>query len=982
MHKIQLLHKKDKILDIDLEKEVRYLESKIFILDLDLEKDFIKIIEDILLSSFEYELYSSSLFDDSKYKKILMYKDRERDDEEALALEKLLCEINPDLNFSFKKIYVEKLYYLENKFNNDELIKISHVLENPDLYNYKFLDSARIHYFDKKEVERVSANIDFFDLNIDDEELLKLSDERLLSLDINELNAIKKYFLDKNILKERKKHNLNLITDCELEIFAQTWSEHCKHKEFNAIIHYENLDSNESFTINSLFNTYIKKSSEEIDKKLKNRSYLLKLFSDNAGVVKINDDKVFLWKVETHNSPSAINPYLGALTGILGNNRDCLGVGKGGAHIIFNTDSLCVAKPESKKLYEKQIPPKLMLKSLINGIKDGGNKLGIPNVNGNVIFDERFSAKPLVFCGSGAIMDSYYEIDGKRVKSYEKVINENDLIMMLGGRVGRDGIHGATFSSAELKKDTPSSVVQMSNPIIQKKLSDFLEIASKRGYINAITDNGAGGLSSSVGELATISNGARVYIEKIPLKHKGMKAWEIFISESQERMTLAVSVKNKENIMKLAKKMDVELTEIGVFTSSGNLEVLLNGKYITFLDLDFLHNGLPQKILYARYQKAKLTEKRIVVKDYEEIIKKLLALENIASKEFVVRQYDHEVQAKTSLKPYMNNSPQDAAVIRLDYDSFEGLIITNGIMPKFSDLDAYEMSAGAFDEAIRSAISVGAKLSNLDDKKDEMFNFWAVNDNFCVPDSVYSKNNKDGKLKLGKLVEMNRALYDVATFFNIPLVSGKDSMKNDYISSDIKISVPPTILYSLVHKIDDIRKIISTSFKEKGNLIYQVNKSYDELGGSEFYKLFNQLGKNVPKLRKNDALRVYKKMMKLHDMEILKSSHDISDGGLFVALFESAINSNFGFDVDLKEFKNLGSDFINIALFCESHSRFVVSIDEKNKEVFENIMKEDAIFLGKVNDKNILNINVENKKIISLNKDELKKYYYSLEKRY
>ncbi|HRX17397.1 MAG TPA: AIR synthase-related protein, partial [Spirochaetota bacterium] len=601
----------------------------------------------------------------------------------------------------------------------------------------------------------------------------KLSRDMVLSMDIEELRAIQNYYRDEKVLKKREKSGLPSIpTDCELEILAQTWSEHCKHKEFAAKITYTNRVTGETKEIDSLFKTYIKGSTEKIRENLKKNAndWLLKVFNDNAGVVELNKKDTFIWKVETHNSPSAIDPYGGAITGILGNNRDPLCTGIGGGRLLFNTNVLCFGDPYYEgELIDTQLHPRRIFEGVVKGIEDGGNKSGIPTVNGSIIFDERYAGKPLVYCGTAGIIPREY----KGRNAWEKHIDKGDRIIMAGGRVGKDGIHGATFSSTELNEFSPSSAVQIGSPITQKLLADFLERATERGLIKCSTDNGAGGLSSSIGELATISNGAIVDLENVPLKYSGLKPWEVFLSESQERMSLVVEPRYIKEVFNLADEMEVELTDIGEFSSEGDLVIRYDGKTIASLDLDFLHDGVPRKHMDAQWDGVDLKEPTLPeIDDYNMILKKLLAALNICSKEWVIRQYDHEVKGKSVLKPLMGdgNSPQDAAVVRTSFDSFEGVAVSNGIIPRYGDIDAYQMSAGSFDEAVRQIISAGGELPNLE-KSNGIF--WTVNDNFCVPDSLYDPvNNPDGKVKLAKLVQMCEALYDMSTFFDIPMTSG------------------------------------------------------------------------------------------------------------------------------------------------------------------------------------------------------------------
>lgn len=900
-----------------------------------------EIIHDVYLNSF----YQNDFFKSF----ILIAKLPGVTDDEGVSAQKTLNDIlGLDLDVNTQHIFTEDIYLIEKELAKTNLKRLSEqLLGNKLIQHFEFGKfTGKVDYLPEVKIKE-SIETEIIDLNVSDEELLKISKERLLSLNLEEMKTIQKYFVDKKVIENRKQKGLSeMPTDCELEVLAQTWSEHCKHKEFSASINYKNLETGEEETIDSLFKTYIQKSTEIIRERLKKagNNWLLKIFTDNAGVVKINDKSVFVWKVETHNSPSAIDPYGGAITGILGNNRDPLGTGIGGGKLLFNTNVLCFGPPDyEKKLLPGQLHPKRIFEGVRHGIEDGGNKSGIPTVNGSIIFDDRYSGKPLVYCGTGGIMPFQY--DG--VNSWKKPITDGDLIIMAGGRVGKDGIHGATFSSAEIDEHSPQSAVQIGSPITQKLVSDFMQSAVEKGLIKCSTDNGAGGLSSSVGELAEISGGAEIHLEKVPLKYANLKPWEIFVSESQERMTFVVKEEKKQELFKLAKEREVELTEIGKFTSNGFIDVRYNNEKVALLEMDFLHNGVPKKYLKAEWKKPALSEPELPESiDYNEILLKLMGSFNICSRENVIRQYDHEVKGKTIIKPLMGFSgktPQDAAVMRLNFENFEGIVISNGICPKYGDIDAYEMSAGAFDEAVRQIISVGGKLPDINDNTNR---FWTVNDNFCVPDSAFDpENNSDGKQKLAKLVQMNKALFEMSTFYNIPMTSGKDSMKNDFKAGKVKISVPPTILYSMVAKIDDVRKTVTSNFKAAGDLIYILGRTYDELGASEFYKLFDEIGAKVPKVRKVDAKRLYEKVMNVNEQNLIESCHDLSDGGLAVAVCESVIGTDFGLELDLSNFEDLS---LNATLFSESHSRLVVSVKPENKDVFEELFGVDCIFIGKV----------------------------------
>ncbi|MBN2710654.1 MAG: phosphoribosylformylglycinamidine synthase [Calditrichaceae bacterium] len=919
-----------------------------------------------------HEVYINQLYRDDYYHSyILISKLPGVTDDEGVSAQKALCDLlNIAFDYSKQWIFTRDIYYLENHLSEKQLHRIAEdLLGNPLINHFEYGKfEGRILYMPTVDMQSdtTSKTIDIF---VDDATLVKLSKDYLLALDLNEMKAIQNYYKDIKVKSIRLVNGLpELPTDTEIEVLAQTWSEHCKHKEFNALIEYKDLDTGEVKTIDSLFKTYIRRSTDVVKNNLEEMGHrwLLKVFSDNAGVVRIDDQRVFIWKVETHNSPSALDPYGGALTGIVGVNRDPLGTGIGGGKLLFNTDVLCFGSPYYKgKLLPGQLHPRRIMSGVVKGIEDGGNKSGIPTVNGSIIFDDRFRGKPLVFCGTGAVMPASYQ----GVDSWTKPIVPGDRIIMAGGRVGKDGIHGATFSSLEIDEHSPRSAVQIGSPITQKNMSDFMEQAVKKGLIKCSTDNGAGGLSSSIGELATISNGAVIQLDRVPLKYSGLKPWEIFVSESQERMSFVVRPGDVDELMAMAADFEVETTDIGYFTGEGYLDIRFGDEKMAYLDLDFLHNGVPGKSMQAEWQTPKLKVPKIPGKpDHNQIILKLLNSLNICSREPVIRRYDHEVKGKTIVKPLMGGNgfaPQDAGVMRLGFDSFMGIAISNGILPRYGDIDAYQMSAGSFDEAVRGIIAVGGLLP--DSIKGQNI-FWSVNDNFCVPDSLYHpQNNPDGKYKLAQLVRMNEALFDMATFFNIPMTSGKDSMKNDFIKEGVKISVPPTILYSMVAQIPDVRKTLTAEFKKPGDKIYLVGKTYDELGASEFYKLFNELGANVPVVRKEDGLRIYRKMIKANEQNLLLSAHDLSDGGLAVALAESAFGGNLGAEIHLAA--NGLKDYA--VLYSESHSRFIVTIAEENNEAFGRLFGDDAQVIGTVSDSGKLVVHIDNKKLIDIEVEKL-----------
>ena len=899
-------------------------------------------------------------------------------DDEGMSAQMALSDFsNKDFDLKTQHIFSQEIFYIENSLSENQLLIIAEKLVANPLINH----ISVFHQAQKKSALRnlyvpfvemkVDQTTQHINLNISDSELLQLSKKLILALNLEEMQTIQNYFNRPDIIAQRAAQNLiPNPTDCELEILAQTWSEHCKHKEFSAIVEFKDLDTGQKKTINSIFNTYIKGATDIVQKNLQanDNHWLIKVFSDNAGVVQATEDLLFVWKVETHNSPSALDPYGGAITGILGCNRDAIGTGVGGAKLFFNTNVLCFGPTDyDKPLLSGQLHPKQIMEGVVKGIEDGGNKSGVPTVNGAILFDDRYAGKPLVYCGTGALMPNQFA--GKN--SWEKPIDVGDFIIMAGGRVGKDGIHGATFSSIELDEHSPHSAVQIGSPITQKKLADFMTEAAVSGLLKSSTDNGAGGLSSSVGELAETTNGAIVHLEKVPLKYAGLKPWEIFISESQERMTLVVEPNKVDELFRLAQKMEVEVTHIGDFTDNGFLDIRFDNQCIAYIDMDFLHNGVPQKKMIAEWKKPpniSVDYQEFDQLDLNKITQNLLADFNIRSREPIIRQYDHEVQGKSIIKPLMGQgqAPQDAAVLRFGFDSYEGIAVSNGIDPKFSDLDPYEMSCGAFDEGIRQIISVGGQLPNMK-KNDDIF--WSVNDNFCVPDSAYDPiGNPDGKSKLGQLILMAEGLYDMSTFFDIPLTSGKDSMKNDFKADGVKISIPPTILYSMTAKIQDVRQTVTSDFKQAGDLIYQLGETYDELGGSTFFEKINISGGLAPKVRKQNAKELYLAIMKANQEKLIASSHDLSDGGLIVTLAESAMDAQLGADIQLNP---LGDDSPIIHLFSESHSRFVVTIRPEHQARFEEILDNRAFLIGIVTAHPGLIIRTKSEVLISQNLEQL-----------
>ncbi len=801
-----------------------------------------------------------------------------------------------------------------------------------------------------------------FDLSaMTDQELLRLSRERVLVLNLNEMKCLQAHLQKEEVVSQRQEVGLGgSYTDCELEALAQTWSEHCKHKIFNARITYETPDGTEE--INSLFDTCIRGATTAIREKLGDEDWCLSVFKDNAGVVRFNNELNVAFKVETHNSPSALDPYGGALTGIVGVNRDPFGTGLG-AKLVFNTDVFCFGPPDyDQPLPEGLLHPKRIFEGVREGVEHGGNQSGIPTVNGSILFDERYIGKPLVFCGTGGVMPM--EVNGR--KAWEKKAKPGDAIVMCGGRIGKDGIHGATFSSEELHEGSPATAVQIGDPITQKKMTDFLLRARDLGLYNSITDNGAGGLSSSVGEMAEESGGFELHLDRAPLKYPGLQPWEILVSEAQERMTVAVPPENLEEFLGLSEKMGVESTVLGTFTDSGKYHCLYQGKTVAYLDMDFIHNGVPQLELRAVWKPPEHKEPSFPEpRDLGAELKRLLSSFDICSKEYVVRQYDHEVQGGSVVKPLTgaaNDGPSDAAVLRPDLNRFEGLVISHGVCPRYSDIDTYYMVCAAVDEAVRNALCVGASFHGMSGL-----------DNFCWCDPVQSEKTPDGHYKLAQLVRANKALYEICTAYQIPCISGKDSMKNDATIGGVKISIPPTLLFSLIARIPDVRLAVTMDVKRPGDLVYVMGTTYPELGASEYFRSRGFIGNSIPRVRIREAAEAYRRLADAMAKGVVSSCHDCSDGGLGVCLAEKAFSGSLGMDIDLSRVPRQDVDRLDWLLFSESQSRFVLTVAPENRKALEGCLSGTTFsLLGQVRADSRLNMTFDGRTVVSEELQDLK----------
>ena len=768
---------------------------------------------------------------------------------------------------------------------------------------------------------------DKVNLDIPEEELLELGKKGIpnedgtrrgpLALEKEYLDTIKAYFE-----KEGRQP-----TDIELESLAQTWSEHCKHTIFAA-----KIDDNEE----GLYKGFIKKATKEIRNKKGDKDFCVSVFKDNSGGIIFDENWVISDKAETHNSPSALDPFGGAITGIVGVNRDTIGFGLG-AKPVINKYGFCVGYPDDdesiyrdKELTEKALSPKRIFEGVVAGVNAGGNQSGIPTPQGFVYFDDGYKGKPLIFVGTVGLIPR--EVNGK--PGWEKQAKAGDKIVIIGGKVGQDGIHGATFSSEALSAGSPATAVQIGDPITQKKVSDaIVKEARDLGLYNSITDCGAGGISCSVAEMAKECGGCTVELEKVPLKYPNLEPWKIWISESQERMTFSIPPKKIDEFMKLMEKRGVDAAIIGEFNDSDRCKVNFNGENIMDLDMDFLHDGLPRKEITTTYTRKKYDKPSAEKpKNLTQTLLEMMARPNMCSYEFISYQYDYIVQAGAVIGPLQGkgkvNGP--SSVTKPFPETEKAIVCSQAITAKYSHIDTYHMAACAIDTAIRNIVATGGDLQHT-----------ALMDNFCWCSS-------DEPERLGQLKAAAQACYDYATKYGTPYISGKDSMFNDFKGFDqngksVKISVPPTLLISSTSVIKDATKSISIDPKFAGDLVYIIGETKKELGASEYFEYLEKgkYGNSVPQVNAEKAIEMYEKFQTAADKRLIASALSPSAGGIGATLTRKAISGQLGMEIDLTAIpKSDDIDREDYLLFSESQTRFIITIDPNKKEEFETLFAQ------------------------------------------
>jgi phosphoribosylformylglycinamidine synthase subunit PurSL len=963
-------------------------------------------------------------------------------DNVALSTQKALV----DLGVAVETVATGRKYWFESDVSNAELDRVAkRVLSNDAIER---VIAGPLH------MESIAAGSDYkFQLrtvpirSMNDDALMHLSKHGQLYLSLAEMQTIRQHWVE----QQRDP------TDVELETVAQTWSEHCSHKTLKGRIRYR--DEHGERVFENMLKETVFGATVEIRRRLGADDWCVSVFKDNAGVVKFDDKQHVCFKVETHNHPSAIEPYGGANTGIGGVIRDPLGTGLG-AKPILNTDVFCFAPPDTPfdALPPGTLHPKAVMKGVVSGVRDYGNRMGIPTVNGAVFFDERYLGNPLVYCGTAAMIP---------VDKVEKEVHPGDLIVAVGGRTGRDGIHGATFSSAELTHESETisgGAVQIGNAVTEKMVMDVVLQARDKGLYHAITDCGAGGFSSAVGEMGE-HTGAVVWLEKCPLKYAGLSYTEIWISEAQERMVLAVPPDKWDEFHALCAAEGVEASAIGQF---GNLSPLApalrgevpgvrgsslapaheserkentphpsllpaepgrgdktgredkvaalkltyHGEIVGEVAMGFLHDGRPPVVRDAVYMPPtesplapalrgevpgvrgsspapahqserkektahanslpaepgrgnKTNASHSAVRTPQSALLAILGSLNVCSKEWIIRQYDHEVQAGSVVKPLVGvacDGPSDAAVVRPDLISNRGVVVSNGMNPHYGDFDPYWMAAAAIDEAVRNCVAVGADPSCI-----------AILDNFCW-------GNTERPETLGSLVRAALGCKDTAIAFGTPFISGKDSLNNEfsYVDSNGQkrtVAIPSSLLISALGQIDDVRKCVTMDLKSPGNLLFLVGATRDEMGGSHYALVNGLTGGTVPHVDLDQAPKIFAAVHRAIHAGLVRSCHDLSEGGLAVAAAEMAFAGGLGATLDVRPLGLSGSrDDDPILLFSESTTRFLIEVPPAKRDELQRVFGHLPLYeIGRVTESGHLIVNgVEDERIIDAACSELK----------
>lgn len=835
------------------------------------------------------------------------------------------------LNVPHENAFSSMMLYVSGNFTEEQAYAIGRLFANPLIQRITVKSQADyqadggMDIFAPEVKLHEPAEPMEVDLEVSDEELIELGKKGIMGPDGTRRGPLALSLLYLKTIRDYFRTEGRNPYDIELESIAQTWSEHCRHTIFaNPINEHDG----------GIFKTFIRQATVDIRKNKGKDDFCISVFSDNAGGIIFDEEWSVADKMETHNSPSALDPLGGAMTGIVGVNRDCIGYGRG-AKPVLNRYGFCTADPrETFDLYRGKnksnpiLQPREILDGVVEGVNEGGNQSGIPTPLGFTYFDEGYVGKPLVFAGTVGLIPR--KLDGR--DSSEKSAKPGDAIIVVGGRVGMDGIHGATFSSEALDEGSPATAVQIGDPITQKKLSDAVMYDLREGgFVDSVHDCGAGGISGTIGELGEEAGGFEVHLERVPLKYPNLEPWQIWISESQERMTFSVPQERAEEFVTILKKHGVEATILGKFTDTGRGQILWNGKKIFDLSLNFLATGWPREQLTATWAERELPA-TVEIKTSADDLLSILKRPNITSNEWISQQYDHEVLGGSVIKPLQGAGRVNgtAAVARPVLTSNKAVVLSHALNPRMTNINPYAMAAATIDDAVASAVAAGANIDHM-----------AIMDNFCWCSS-------DEPERLGQLLETSKACYDIATVYGTPFISGKDSMFNDFRGFDksdkpIKISVPPTLLISTLSVIPDVKAIQTIDWKLEGDKIFIIGETSAEFGGSEFSKMKGLEDSAVPTLNAEQSKDRYQRIFTAHQNGLLASSQHIWQGGLATALAKSCVASQMGAHVDLSAV----STDLATAMWSETKSRFLVSIAPDRVSEFEKLFPE-ALEIGEV----------------------------------
>jgi phosphoribosylformylglycinamidine (FGAM) synthase-like enzyme len=812
----------------------------------------------------------------------------------CLELESPLFELH-------KRVKVVEIAFFKEDPQPSQLEPILRLWREPAIETCKLFQGSQTN-----ELYEAIWSSDSRDANSVDNsaEALSFTSELGLEFSSEELSAIQKYETERR----------SLLTRSEYEVIAQSWSEHCKHKIFGAQINHP-----DGTQVPSLFQTFIRKPTLEMLSSTK-KNLALSVFEDNAGVLALLDEKgqptpwAYCIKMETHNSPSALSPRAGAATGVVGVLRDILGTGLGARPVgcwnalgFESTDSNGPRPPNA-------LSPQTVRLGVIAGIEEGGNQSGVPTIMGSVCFDHRFSVKPYVFAGAIGILPK------SRVQKNNK---SGDVLYIVGGETGADGLRGAVMSSRDLRdSDFTGSAVQMAQAFVQKRMSEFLLLASERGLITGVTDNGAGGISSSVGEMAQSTGGAKIDLTDLRLKFLGLKSWEKLLSESQERMT--VSVRNTVEFEKLAKEWQIAWDRLGELNSSGDFEVWDQGRCIVKLSLEFLHKGCPKLRLNCTWDKnqeretLKLeAESRVYASDlsFEKKFERFLGTEEMCSRAEIVRRFDHEVGGRTLQKPFtgeFQSSPSDGAILEI-YDAHPqkaGVALGHGWVTHLPDIEL--TTAWALDEALRQILIAGGDLSTA-----------GIMDNYAWPDPTDPSHSRR-LWRLGRSVEL---LSQLAGIHGVPFVSGKDSLKNN--SKDF--AAPEVVVVTGAASVKEFSTVPQSCFSKANDVVLWIPGLALNWQDSMWVKKGLQSESTSSQLRPltgqdylnsaRESVKIFKSLFDLRVLGKIKAWKDLSEGGLGTCLFEMCLGFKKGIYFERSYYLD------EIVLFQERLSSFVLCVD-------------------------------------------------------